>query len=49
MNNDSETENSKTENNKIEFNDHFKIPIYYNEQKIWLRRTKGKLGRNKFL
>ena len=36
MNNDSETEK---ENNKIEFNDHFKIPIYYNEQKVSLKQN----------
>ena len=36
MNNDSETEK---ENNKIEFNDHFKIPIYYNEKKVSLKQN----------
>ena len=44
MNNDSETEtntntNTENENNKIEFNDHFKIPIYYNEQKVSLKQN----------
>jgi hypothetical protein len=36
MNNASETENN---NNEIEFNDHFKIPIYYNEQKVSLNQN----------
>jgi len=34
MNNDFENNN-----NEIEFNDHFKIPIYYNEQKVSLKQN----------
>ena len=40
MNNDSETNtNNEKKNNKIEFNDHFKIPIYYNEEKVTLKQN----------
>jgi hypothetical protein len=38
MNNDSEPE-TNNENNKIEFNEHFKIPIYYNEEKVSLKQN----------
>jgi hypothetical protein len=31
--------NNETENNTIEFNDYFKIPIYYNEQKVSLKQN----------
>ena len=42
MNHDFETEintNNETENNKIEFNEHFKIPIYYNKEKVVLNQN----------
>lgn len=39
MNNDETETNNEKENNKIEFNDHFKIPIYYNEEKLALKQN----------